>query len=271
MHRPFATWVLLSGCTLAPGTDFAVLHPSFEGRFAERADRDAGAGWQKLDTDYQARLDSAALVIEAIELQDLGEGAGRFDPARPPEGYSLCHNGHCHHESGRLVPYEEIAAEMAGGSGRRTVVSLPVGPVDLLAPERRALECEPQCGLPRAHLRRARAAVVRVRLEGRVRDGRAAPRLLGERSWRWVQAFETAPLRLDSAIDVPADRRHPPEVTLHLELELTARWLDGLDWAALSEDGGLIDFGASANGPARQKLEQNLLETTLGADVSRAN
>ena len=39
----------------------------------------------------------------------------RLRPGKPPPGYTLCHNGHCHHPSGRLVPYAEIEAELAGG------------------------------------------------------------------------------------------------------------------------------------------------------------
>lgn len=264
-----------AGCTFTPGGWFATLEPSLQARFEPRADRDVGAGWQKLNTDYEMKLTRAALTIESIQLQDLGGGGLQFDPANPPAGYSLCHGGHCHHESGRLVSYEEIAAELAqGGAGAMTVVSLPVGAVELLGGTELALECEPGCGLPLAHLRRARATLTSVAFEGLLRDGRATPRIAGEVPWRWEAnpppGTGEPPAIVEGELDIPADREHPPEVTLQLLLRLTARLLDDVDWSAQVTTSGIIDLSESANEAARRQVQQNLSQAELGATVSRA-
>jgi hypothetical protein len=267
-----------SGCTFEAGDWFANVTASFEGSYVTRADRDVGGGWQKLNTLYQARVTRALVTVESIALQDLGgDGGGvSFDPAHPPPGYSLCHNGHCHANDGRLVPYAEIEAELAGGgmAAARTVVSFPVGETDLLAAGRRGLECEPQCGLGEANVRRARATVTRVVFEGLVREGRSPARLEGEVPWRWEAALATGtgPTTgtLDVEIDLPADNAHPPDVGLQLTLAVGARLLDDVDWASLARDGaGVIDAGTAANAPAGEQLGQNLAESELTANIER--
>lgn len=65
-------------------------------------------------------LDAAAarVSIRLVETKPpSGASGASFDPASPPPGYSLCHNGHCHADSGELVPYDDIRAELASGSG----------------------------------------------------------------------------------------------------------------------------------------------------------
>jgi hypothetical protein len=266
-------------CTLSAGDWFANLQPSFEARYATRADRDVGDGWQKLNTLYEVRLTSALVTIDDVELHDVGGGAAGagFDPANPPAGYSLCHNGHCHRDDGALVPYEDIAAEISGGgmAVTRTVVTLPVGEENLLAPARRALACEPGCGLPRANIQRARATVTRVALEGQIREGRLPARLEGDLVWRWEAALATdtglEPVSLDCAAELPADNAHPANVRLGLTLELGARLFDDIDWAALARDPGVIDLSAAANAAARDVLRANLAEGELTAAIQRSD
>ena len=125
------------GCTFEAGAWFATLHPSFRAGYGLRADRDAGAGWQRLDNDYQVRFDRALLDLQALALEEPPLSSA-FDPAHPPPGYTTCHSGHCHASDGRLVSYEDIAVEVAGpGVVARAVAHLPVGAVDLLTPTTR--------------------------------------------------------------------------------------------------------------------------------------
>jgi hypothetical protein len=270
----------MSACTLGPGDWFATLEPGFEARFVARPEREAGGGWQRLNTNYEAKVLQAVITFEGVQLLAQSAsgsgGGGTFDPSSPPPGYTLCHNGHCHHEDGRLVPYEEIEAELSGGGGgARTAVSLPIGQVDLLNPVRLTPSCDPDCGLPLVHLRRARTTVTQVALEGLVRDGQTPPRLNGETSWRWEMtgpSSEGAPLAiLEGELDVPADRKHPPHIELTLSAELTARLLDDVDWAAAVMGVGFIDVSLEANRAAREQLRTNLAETELKAAVQRSN
>ena len=79
--------------------------------------------------NYVVALEDVAVGFDALSVVLAAQGAAGFDPANPPEGYSLCHNGHCHSDSGALVDYEDIALEMAGGSGgARVVVGLDTQP-----------------------------------------------------------------------------------------------------------------------------------------------
>jgi hypothetical protein len=273
--------VAASGCTLSAGRWFADLEPTFEARYTSRADRDVGGGWQKLNTLYEVRLTRALVTVAGIELQEFGGGGGGgagtiFDPANPPPGYSLCHNGHCHRDDGALIPYDQIAAELAGGgaAGPRTVVSLPVGEADLLAPARRDLTCDPGCGLPETQVQRARATLTRVVLEGLVREGRLPARLDGEIPWRWdaVLAADTgqaAPVAIDAAVDLAADNAHPPDVQLDLTLTIDARLFDDVEWSALVADAGVVDFSAATNVTGRDGLLGNLADIELIANIER--
>ena len=275
----FVVALAASGCTLSAGDWFADLRPTFEARYAPRADRDTGDGWQKLNTLYQIQMTRALVTVEDIQLQDLGGGgaAAAFDPAHPPRGYSLCHNGHCHRDDGALVSYEEVAAELAGGGTItvQTVVSLPIGQSDLLAPVRRDLACEPGCGLPEAKVQRARATLVHVAFEGLVREGRVPARVTGEVPWRWEAALAAdtgrEPVYLDCAADLPADNAHPPNVRLDLTLEIGARLLDDVEWSALVAGAGVIDLAAPENAAGLDLVLHNLAESALSAAIQRTD
>lgn len=282
-----------AGCTLDAGSWFAVLTPTFEGRYATSIDRVTGDGWEKLNSNYQARLTRADVTVRDIQLQELGasaSAAAAFNPANPPPGYSLCHNGHCHRDDGALVPYDEIAAEIAGSGGgagvARAVVAFPIGETNMLAPARRPLTCTPNCRLGQAHIRLARATVTAVALEGLIRDApSAAPRLLGELRWRWVSAFSASPdqpdadadipapspVTLDCAADLPTDNAHPPAVTVALTLEARARLLDDIDWGALTAIEGAIDLAQPANAGGRALLRKNLGELELASKITRSD
>jgi hypothetical protein len=286
---------LVGGCAWGPGDPFAILEPSFTARYVLRADREvAGApGWQKLSSDYQVRITAARVRLTDMALLGSagggGGGGGRFDPAKPPPGYTLCHNGHCHSEDGRLVPYAQVEAELAGGgagaSALATLVTLPVaGDWDLLAPAARVLECRPGCALDEAHLVRASAPVLALDLEGLVRDGRAPPRLAGEvrlvvrlaaAAGAGAGAGAVGAAALPSAegeLDLPVDRNHPPRVALGLALEIGAAAFDGIDLGAAAITDGAIDLGDDRNQAARARLLKNLLEAKLlDVQVSRTD
>lgn len=297
-------WALLfvaagaaGGCTLSPGEWFLKLRPTFEGSYVRRADRDAGEGWQRLNTLYEVQVTRAEVLIENIELQESavpegggGSGAATFDPANPPDGYSLCHNGHCHAADGALVPYAQIAAELVGGAAGapRTVVVLPVGATDLLLRQRRALPCQPGCALGQANIGRARATVTAVVFEGLVRDGAVPSRLATDQAavvpWRWqagamqsdgVDGGDAAgtlqAVALDCPVDLPGNNTQPPNVSLDLTLQTGARLLDDVEWGELTADLGIIDLSAPANAAAAERLRDHLAESALAAAIQRTD
>ena len=279
-HRSLAVLLVLAliptgGCTFEPGTSFATLSPTLRSAYVVGPDRDAGDGWQTLSNDYQVKVTGARLELQDIALlAGAAGGATSFDPANPPPGYSLCHNGHCHSADGRLVPYAEVEASIAGagnGGGLQPVVALAVdAALDLTAPSQRPLGCEPSCELERTHIVRASAPPVRLVLEGMVRDGPTPSRLPGELRFTWdLQGGGDAgpPLpALDAALDLPADRKHDPQVTLLLDLHLGPSLFDGIDFAALTAAEGSVELGVAA----QERLLRNLREGSfLTATVSR--
>ena len=103
---------LLGGCAWEAGEGFAVLEPTVRAAYAPEDSRLTPDGYRRLSSDYQVRLTTATMRLERIELtaSSGGGGGGTFDPANPPPGYSLCHNGHCHRDDGasRSAPDEEV-------------------------------------------------------------------------------------------------------------------------------------------------------------------
>lgn len=256
--------LLLVGCTFEPGEWFGTLQPSLASGYVARADRDAGDGWQKLSNDYQVKVTALEMTLGPVALlATAGEGPTGFDPANPPPGYSLCHNGHCHAADGRLVSYQEIEAMVGGGGGVRTVVSLPVdGTVGFLTPIERNLRCDPGCNLDRVTLIRATVPVTAMTVAGLVRDGRDPPRVPAGTPWRWQLAG--AALSLETGLALPIDRGHPPVVGLRLVLSPSAALFDGVELSELAA--GVI------SGAAEQRLLQNLREgNLLTAQISRAH
>jgi len=266
------------GCAWEPGQGFAVVEPTVRAIYEPLSDRAASDGYQRLSSDYQVRVDAASLRLSDIELlASAGGPGGGFDPARPPPGYTLCHGGHCHREDGALIPYEQVAAEMGGGGGSRVVVTLPVGePLDLLAPETRAVGCAPGCALPNTQVSQGRWGIEALWFEGTVRDGRVPPRFPGERRFRLdlVPApGSDAPVAvLDGAVELPSDRSHPPKAKLDLSLVLTAALFDAVDWSTLKQDtNGVVDFNDNdpANAKARAALIERLARFPPEAEVTR--
>jgi hypothetical protein len=258
-----AVAALAGGCAFTDGGPFAVLSAELAASAPIETDRALEDGWQKLASDYEVRIESLELELEPIALIEIAGGELGFDPANPPPGYSLCHNGHCHRDDGALVSYEEIAAELAGDSGaERVVVSLPVGALDLIAGERRPLDCAPSCELPLARIGLARLPLMRVRIAGQVRDGRGSPRLPGELDF----AADYAPSGFAWLADLslPADRGSDPDVDLSLELEVTSRSLDDIEFASLPAGGGVISMAE-----AEAAFLAGLGEIEMAATVTR--
>jgi hypothetical protein len=269
--------LLITGCALDAGEGFAVLQPSLRAAYTSPASREVGDGYQRLSSDFQVRLTTARVRLDRIELLGRAGGGGptAFDPANPPPGYSICHNGHCDRDDGAQVPYEEVEAELSGGGSSASIVAtLPGGELDLLAPETRSLECEPDCELPQTTLSSGRWTMTAVRLEGSVRDARSPPRFSGERPFRLERTASGAqadPVAvLTGTLDIPSDREHAPRVLLDLVLELTPASFDPVDWsAATPESNGTVDLNHPDNTATRTQLLKSITELAPQAEVKR--
>lgn len=262
--------VLLSGCAWGEGEPFATLDAHLQARLYEPDDRDLGGGWQRLASSYELHIEQLDIEAGEIELLDagFGPGAGSFDPANPPPGYGLCHNGHCHADDGRLVNYDQIAAELSQGGSATIVTALPVGELDLVGGESRALACLPDCDLPLANITLLRTTVTRIRIAGLVRDGRSPARIDGELPWQLELSFPTdTPLIWTGLVDLPADRSHEPAVSLWVELAAGSTLFDGVAWSALDTGDGTYDVAADAE--ARAAVLTALGEVSLATSTIR--
>lgn len=203
-----------------------------------RADGDEvmlAGGWLVTIEAVEWTLGGAELAIEEEAATGTGD---TFDPADPPAGYANCHGGHCHADDGRLVSYEEIAAEMAAGGGTtRRVLARFAGaglPSDPNAPSR-LLPCADSCLLVEDAPSWLILEPTALRIRGRVRDGRATPRLDG------TAAFEIdlplTGLVLESPLAWPARPDDAaPTWRVEARLELGPAILDSIDWSAASGD-----------------------------------
>ncbi|GMV13226.1 MAG: hypothetical protein HS104_11285 [Polyangiaceae bacterium] len=226
-------------CTFEAGHGFATLESaSISARLEPGPARDLGNRTVLTDLGYWVSIDSARWRLdEARLLASSGpSGGGRFDPANPPAGYSLCHGGHCHADDGRLVAYEEIEAELAGGSVVLSpVVRLPLGePLDLYAAEASALErVLPSRELPEAQIARADARFGRFELEATVEKGPAGAELPVPATL----SLELPALSLSRAMSTSIGRHSPERLRLEVGVGLDGTLFDGLDFAALQSSG----------------------------------
>lgn len=274
--------LVLGGCAWEPGQGFTVVDPSVRIVYEALANRATTEGYQRLSSDYQLRVDSASMRLSGIELIAVSQGSGAgssFDPANPPAGYSLCHNGHCHRSDGALIPYAQVAAEMGGGGGSTTVVTLSAAqPANLLVPEVQPMTCAPSCSLPQTEVTQGRWTFQSLKITGTVRDSRVPARFPGERTFELsIQPSldiekELPEMLLTSTMELPSDRTEPPDAKLRLGLTLTAALFDRMDWSGLKYDAdGVLRFTDMRDEGELVALIARLNQLTPTAEVTRGD
>ncbi len=236
-----ALLVLLTGCTLQPGTGFATLTDlGLWTGLDPGPGRDLGDGQILSDRRYVVEVEAATLTVEEVALVELVGSTTTFDPANPPEGYSLCHGGHCHRDDGALVDYADIEAELAGEQATFedvVAVALP-HTFDWVAGEQRSAALPAEgVFLPAAEVRRVSVRVERLALAGWVSEG-PEDGGLGD---AWLPlVIDLAPDQaLEGAWDLTLDRDSPETLAVDVVLAEPGTLFDGLDFADLAVDGAV--------------------------------
>lgn len=258
----------LGACTFTPGNaGFATLERAqLTAAHAPGEARDLGEDGLLTNEGYAVKLSALTLTVGSIHLDELqGASDVSFDPANPPEGYGLCHGDHCHADTGELVSYAEIIAELAGEDAALVpVVSLAVNDtLDLLAGEDRALtEMSPSADLPMVDILQARLEVTTLRLQGV-----ATP--WDEPEAGALDLSIDLPLGspLTAALDLSIDRDIDPRLSLSLDLVIDGTLLDDLDLAALAADGEWRVQDADPTTPGVDTLLDNLSKQTPSAEI----
>lgn len=241
-----AAALLFGACAFDDGRPWGVVEVELAASFEVTPDRLVD-GQLKTARNYLVRFDAVEVEVEAVTVtQQLGGGAQAFDPANPPPGYSLCHNGHCHRDDGALVDYEDIILELAGGAAAAgpsvtiaaggaagdAAVSVPLG-------ERAAVAlgpCPGGCVFDRGALGTLRVAVRAVRVSGVVFDeltGESAR--LGAEGRAFAVSLAPPTSDVGAALSGAFGKDEPFGARLSATLALPATWFDGVDWAAVSD------------------------------------
>ena len=252
----------LLGCTFTPGAGFSeITGAELTALLAPGAARDLGDDTVLTNLSYEVRLDSLALELDDWALQTLEGGAEEFDPANPPDGYSLCHGGHCHYSDGSLVDYADIQAELAGGDATYAdEVRFALGDsADLLAGASWSLAPEGSAQLPLVSLSRSVVRAGALSLSGEVSGGAlgdiAAP----------LSVVITEVGELPALLSLTVDRDLAPRIALTAELIAGGTLFDDIDFVDLvdADDGHIRLDGTDAGATLLEALYDGALSVAV--------
>ena len=228
--------VAVGGCAFDDGLPWGQL--DFETSVVfDGSTRHDDQGRVRTTLSYAVRVDGLEVRLDAVSLEASTSGAAAtFDPADPPEGYSLCHNGHCHHDSGALVDYEDIALELAGsGAGGPTVTEVYEGFVTPTADGATltASDCTDGCQLDPSDFRTVRASIAELRVTLHIFDQLtgAQARLPAE----GIAVTATVPVGLSASTTVSGTvgEDDPVGARVAVAYDLSTKLFDDVDFQAL--------------------------------------
>lgn len=238
-----AALLCLSACAFEPGNPWGELELSASARFAPGPERLTDEGWLRTSNDYALELTTLTLSAERVALfarGATGERTTTLDPANPPPGYSLCHNGHCHADDGSLPTYAEIEASLGTGGGTAAVLPAIVAPVGdepvALADEPRPLALGPCSGctvLEPTDLVRAAVDLHELRFAARIHDLRTGERRRLPEGGVEVEATVSLELAVAEPLELRFDRDEPLGARLELALVIPPALFDAIDWVSL--------------------------------------
>lgn len=255
--------LLFTGCAFEEGEPWGEVRASLTLAFEPAAPRRTEEGWLKTTTSYGVELHTLRVDVQRLTLAMAAGGADAtiFDPSDPPPGYSLCHNGHCHADSGALVPYGEIADEIgAEAPGSGLTVEIPGGGALAITGGTGLAAlgaCPDDCALPRGRLASMEVLLTGLYVQATIHD------LLPEDQARLPP--EGLPVEVDLALtgraedvlNVTFGKGRKVGARLDARLDLGETLFDGIDWS----DGDVN---------LRDAVEGNLAEgMALTVDVDR--
>lgn len=238
--------VFASTCAFDAGEPFATLRPTFAATLDLPSERQTSDGYLRLESDYEFKVDEAALEVASIEILSSAPGTAVaiFDPANPPAGYGNCHGGHCHASDGSIVDYADIEAALAGDEAASLDVALELSlaaPVDLLAhgtpliPTCSSAELE-GCGLGAGTIQRVEVRVSKLFVRGHVRDALSPARIDPRDVALEIDVPSETSGLFTHVVDFVAERHGDPTFELPMHLTIGAAIFDALDWSAPSPD-----------------------------------
>jgi len=196
---------------------------------------------------------NARLFLESVSTSS-GESGGSFDPSNPPEGYTLCHNGHCHSDEGELVSYEDVRAELnaSGGTSTTTLGSWQAD-IDLKSGEMVTL---PAIGIgQRTSIDRIRVRATNVVLEGSIqtKDGSVPMEAqLGQ--------FDVGVV---DGIGLTVGPNSSFERTVRVCASWKNNWFEEVDFSQLERQEGTIRLTRILNGDATTNIVGAIQNATL--------
>lgn len=228
----------LTGCTLVGGEPWGEVVLSGAVRFDGTGRWGDVEGEYRTSKDYTIFLTKLLLHVDGVDAELTQGGASEvdFDPASPPEGYSLCHNGHCHADNGRLVDYEEIALESSSGSTRVRVTRSASETINLFSEGSQALElgpCTARCELSRGTLSSAGILLGEIEVDGLVVDRRPPETARLHENGASVRFVSWIGERIAGAVDEPIDDTSAPTQEVFVRLDAPRTLFDGIDFGAL--------------------------------------
>lgn len=238
-----------SGCTLEDGHPWGLVEMDLQASFAP-GDRLNEQGQVRTSKGYLVTVQALEVQIQSasVQLRAGGDASATFDPANPPPGYSLCHNGHCHSDSGDLVDYEDIALELAGGSSSAGGVTQAIeASVDLSQPgQPQALPlgpCSQSCQLDPGQLSTATLTLAQVQLQILVQDTRSgdSARLPAE-GLTFAASLSGDALgdaqSFQALLSGEVGKGHPYGVALRGDFVLGPTLFDTPDWGQIAPEDG---------------------------------
>lgn len=267
-HRHLASPVALiavvfcTHCSFSPGEPWGHVETTLNVVFDPPPDRIDESGRLKTAHGYHIELEPLSFQINDIVLTFSQEDTelAAFDPGNPPEGYGLCHNGHCHAASGALVSYEEIARSTGGTDGAENLI-VPIDSATSVGLNSTAAAtvpvCGPSCDTPLGKLTTLTVNIQSMSWNARVFDETALRRLPPQGVT--ISATTTLIPALSTTAVARFGKGHPVNRTAELRLILGATLFDGIDWAnfpVTTSVGETPSFVLS-------ETEMELIQTTL--------
>ncbi len=244
------------GCVDGPGHGSGLLQLRLSVVFDLPAERlDAEGRWQTAH-GYALALTSLEWTPAAIAVLGAEAVSLPFDPAKPPDGYANCHNGHCHKADGSLPTYAEIAAELGGQAASESGLEASASATTLAwtqpssSPREAALEgcAAAGCELEGGKLAALRIDVAGLRVRGTVVSSAVATAGTLPAQGLWLDVAAAEPLSLTvglpPAASVRVARGEAYLRRLDAVVRIGAGSLDGVSMAHLARGGA--DAGAAS-------------------------